>query len=529
MTGIVNAIGRWFGRRSQEQNQEEPSHCWDRLVLVGEDGEQREFRIPAEGFLRIGRNPGNDVMLDDLLVSRWHATLWHEGGRYYLRDEESVNGTCVNGRLVRGPAVVNPGDRIEIGTGFLFLLGPEEPAPGPWHEVPHPPQEEFAPEEAGVGRNLEEYTILAELGRGGMSQVYLARCPHRSKPVAIKVPNSALLADREMLDKFWQEAEIGQSLHHPNIVQIYELRLTSTLPYMVMEYVEGGKSLANRLEEMVVLPLEEAASLTAQVGDALSYAHGKGIIHRDIKPGNILLAPGNVAKVSDFGIAKVLTKSTITGRGTIWGTYRYMSTEQAKGERLDARSDLYSLGVVLYEMLTGRPPFVSDSPWQVVHAHIYEVPLPPRRLNEGIPPEVERVVLRALEKEPRRRYQSAEEMIADLSPDRWGAAVGYPPGEVGPCLTIASGWRQGVDIPLAETEVVLARDNVDPNDRAISRRRHARISCHQGRYWLEDLGSTNGTFYYDPSQSSYQAIWEPVPLVDGDRFLIGNTELCFKA
>ena len=228
MTGIVNAIGRWFGRRSQEQNQEEPSHCWDRLVLVGEDGEQREFRIPAEGFLRIGRNPGNDVMLDDLLVSRWHATLWHEGGRYYLRDEESVNGTCVNGRLVRGPAVVNPGDRIEIGTGFLFLLGPEEPAPGPWHEVPHPPQEEFAPEEAGVGRNLEEYTILAELGRGGMSQVYLARCPHRSKPLAIKVPNSALLADREMLDKFWQEAEIGQSLHHPNIVQIFELRLTST-------------------------------------------------------------------------------------------------------------------------------------------------------------------------------------------------------------------------------------------------------------------------------------------------------------
>ena len=100
MTGIVNAIGRWFGRRSQEQNQEEPSYCWDRLVLVGEDGEQREFRIPAEGFLRIGRNPGNDVMLDDLLVSRWHATVWHEGGRYYLRDEESVNGTCVNGRLV---------------------------------------------------------------------------------------------------------------------------------------------------------------------------------------------------------------------------------------------------------------------------------------------------------------------------------------------------------------------------------------------------------------------------------------------
>jgi serine/threonine protein kinase len=528
MTGIVNNIARWLGRGSLPQAREHASYCQDRLVLTGQDGQQWEFQVPAHGILRIGRNPGNDVVLDDLLVSRWHATLWHEGGQYHLRDEGSVNGTCVNGRLVRDPVVLNRGDRIEIGTGLLFLLGSEQPVPALSREVDYPLQEEAPGDEPGMVADLDEYTVLAELGRGGMSHVYLARCSPHSQPVAIKVPNAALLADKEMLDKFYQEAEIGQTLHHQNIVEIYELRLACTPPYMVMEYVEGGRSLANRLEEAETLPLDEALFLAAQVADALGYAHGNGIIHRDIKPGNILLAPGNVAKVSDFGIAKVLTRSTITGRGTIWGTYRYMSTEQARGEKLDARSDLYSLGVVMYEMLTGRPPFVSDSPWQVVHAHIYEEPLPPRRLNELIPLDVEQVVLRALEKDPGRRYQSAEEMLADLRCGGWGTPDSDP-GVVGaPRLAIASGSRKGVEVRLAETEVVLARANVDPDDRAISRSRHARISYYQGRYWLEDLGSTNGTFCYDPSRSTYQAIGAPIPLEDGDRFLIGNTELCYR-
>ena len=526
MTGIAGSIARWLGRESQPQNRDPSPHGNDRLVLVGEDGQQREISIGHVPFVRIGRHPGNDVVLDDLLVSRWHATLWYDKGQYYLRDEGSVNGTCVNGRLVRGPTAVRPGDHIEIGTGVLYVLGAGDPVPVLPPKAVEPVVEELP--EGEVGWQLDEYTVLAELGRGGMSNVYLARCARYTEPLALKVPNTSLLADREMLDKFCQEAEIGQSLHHPNIVQIYELRLASDPPFMVMEYVKGGRSLANRLEETEVIPLDETVRLVAQVGDALGYAHRKRVIHRDIKPGNILVAPGDVAKVTDFGIAKVLTRSTITGGGTIWGTYRYMSTEQAKGDKLDARSDLYSLGVVMYEMLTGRPPFVSDSPWQVVHAHIYENPLPPCHLNPNIPAEVERVVLRALEKDPWRRYQSAEELLEDLTPERWGAGPAYPSQPAGARLTIASGARQGTEIALAENEVILSRENIDLNDRAISRGRHARISCYQGKYWLEDLGSTNGTFLYGSSRAAYEAIREPVELHHGDHLLIGNTELCFE-
>jgi serine/threonine protein kinase len=526
MRGIAGGIARLLGRGPQPQKRDPSPRGQDRLVLVGEDGLQRELLIGPEGLVRIGRHPENDLVLDDLLVSRWHATLWHEASQYYLRDEGSVNGTCVNGRLVRGATAVSLGDAIEIGTGVLYVLATGEPVPGLPPKVAEPVRERLP--EAEIGWRLDGYTIMAELGCGGMSQVYLARSPRYEEPLAIKVPNDSLLADREMLDKFCQEAEIGQSLQHPNIVQIYELRLASDPPFMVMEYVEGGKSLANRLEETTVIPLDETVRLVAQVADALGYAHRRRVIHRDVKPGNILLAPGQVAKVTDFGIAKVLTRSTITDGGIIWGTYRYMSTEQARGEKLDARSDLYSLGVVMYEMLTGRPPFVSESPWQVVHAHIYEAPLPLSRLNPAIPSELEHVVLRALEKDVWRRYQSAEELLEDLNAERWGAAPRYPGQTADARLTIACGAKQGTAIALVENELVLSRENIDLNDRSISRGRHARISCHQGRYWLEDLGSTNGTYLYRSSHSSYEAIWEPVELHDGDRFLIGNTELCFE-
>jgi len=184
--------------------------------------------------------------------------------------------------------------------------------------------------------------------------------------------------------------------------------------------------------------------------------------------------------VTDFGIAKVLTRSTLTSGGTMWGTYRYMSTEQARGDAVDARSDLYSLGVVLYEMLVGEPPFTAASPWEVVHAHIHEVPVPPSRHDPGVPADVERVVLTALEKDPRRRYQTAEELLADLGPERWAGRQPRSPRLASGRLIVQNGEYEGTEILVPPDGVVLSRNLLDPSDPTISRQ-HARIQCRDVR------------------------------------------------
>ena len=493
-----------------------------RLVLVGEDGQQ-EYRFPSDGVVRIGRHPHNDIILNDALVSRWHATLWRDNGQYYVRDEGSVNGTLLNGSAVRGAAEVQLGDQIEIGGGLLYLVGAGNRVPVARSDQAYRAPRHAEPE---LGRALDEFTLLQEVGRGGMSSVYMARSPDYAEAVAIKIPNPAVQADREIMAKFAQEAEIGKSLRHHNIVRIYEFRQASLPPYMVMEYVEGGNSLAHRLDEVETVPLEEAVRIAAQVADALGYAHRQGVVHRDVKPGNILLAAGTTAKVSDFGIAKVLTRSTVTSGDAMWGTYRYMSSEQARGDRVDARSDLYSLGVVIYEMLTGRPPFVADSPWEVVHAHMHEAPLPPCCLNEHIPTDIEAVVLRALEKDPWQRYQTAEEMIAALQPRRW-LERDRPEPATRASLIVLNGERQGLRLHLSGQEDVLGRTLVDPADPTISRQ-HARISFYQGACWLEDLGSTNGTFLHNPSSDAFEEIRSAAPLQDGDRFRIGGSVFRFE-
>lgn len=262
-----------------------------------------------------------------------------------------------------------------------------------------------------AGRTWAGYQVVSTLGRGGMAIVYKAYQPNLERHVAIKF----LLhgpSDPTLIDRFKQEARLVAHLRHPNIVTVLDFGEDQGIPYLVMEYVEGETLLARLGEPMT---LSEALSIAGQVAAALDYAHRHGVVHRDVKPSNILLAEEGCV-LSDFGIAKPLEGAAhLTQTGVTIGTPEYMSPEQCQGLPVDARSDIYSLGVVLYEMLTGRPPFVGPTSMSVMLKHVGEPLPPPRRINPSIPPEVEAAVLRATAKDPAERYTSAAEMAAAVA------------------------------------------------------------------------------------------------------------------
>ncbi|WP_052218743.1 Stk1 family PASTA domain-containing Ser/Thr kinase [Thermincola ferriacetica] len=263
-----------------------------------------------------------------------------------------------------------------------------------------------------LGNN--RYEILSQLGGGGMALVYKARCTLLQRIVTIKVLRPEFTSDPDFVDRFRNEAQAVARLSHPNIVGIYDVGEENGIHYIVMEYIEG-RNLKEVIHEKGALPVNEAVNIAKQICDALSHAHENGIIHRDIKPHNILLANNGRVKVTDFGIARAVTASTITQHGTILGSVHYISPEQAKGQPATAQSDLYSAGVVLYEMLTGKVPFEADTPVSVALKHIQEKPAIPSTVNPQVTPELDKVILRAMEKDPGLRYQTAKSMAADLN------------------------------------------------------------------------------------------------------------------
>jgi serine/threonine-protein kinase len=266
-----------------------------------------------------------------------------------------------------------------------------------------------------VGQRLGSYQIIDEIGRGGMAVVYKAYDSHHRRYVALKVLPAYFQHDQQLVERFHREARAARGLDHPNIVQVYGSGEADGLHYLAMEYAGGG-SLSDLLaQQQGPLELGRAVDIAAQVGAALEYSHGRGLIHRDLKPSNILLAAEGRVLLCDFGIAKVLGQSTLTGTGQVMGTPAYMAPEQARGQRdLDGRADIYALGVILYQMLTGRVPFDGDTPLVVLRA-VVDDPVPrPTTLNGGIPPGVEGVILRAMEKERARRFQRVGELVAAL-------------------------------------------------------------------------------------------------------------------
>ena len=261
----------------------------------------------------------------------------------------------------------------------------------------------------------DRYEIHQRLARGGMAQVYLARDRSLDRPVAVKELAPEFAVDPTFVERFRREAQAAANLAHPNIVGVYDWGTQDGTYFIVMEYIEGP-SLSQVIRHDGPLHPRRAAEIASEVAAALGFAHSRGLVHRDVKPGNVLLTGTGQSKVTDFGIARALSSGDdeLTQAGSVMGTATYFSPEQAQGLPVDPRSDLYSLGVVLFEMLTGRPPFSGETPLAISYKHVQDRPPLPTSIVTDIPPALEAVVMKLLRKRPDDRYASAEEVRADL-------------------------------------------------------------------------------------------------------------------
>ncbi|MBE1446336.1 Stk1 family PASTA domain-containing Ser/Thr kinase [Paenibacillus sp. OAS669] len=265
-----------------------------------------------------------------------------------------------------------------------------------------------------IGKQLGgRYEIIERVGGGGMAIVYKGLDILLHRHVAVKVLRQQYVHDEEFIQRFRREAQAAASLSHSNVVSIYDVGQEEDIHYIVMEYIEGT-TLNELIKEKAPLQVEEAVHIASQICDALDHAHHNQIIHRDIKPHNILLGKNGRVKVTDFGIARAVTSSTITQTGSVVGSVHYFSPEHAKGTFTGEQSDLYSLGIVMYQMLTGRLPFLGESPISVALKHLQEEVEDPRKVNPLIPQSVENIILKAMRKNPSERYRSAKQMLDDL-------------------------------------------------------------------------------------------------------------------
>lgn len=290
---------------------------------------------------------------------------------------------------------------------------------------------------SSVATNLgDRYEVQSLLGRGGMGAVYKCRDKELQKTFAIKVLNANLVEDKSSVKRFEQEAQAASGLTSPNLVAVYDYGMGKTgSPYIVMDYLDGT-SLDTILKNEGYLDCPRSIDIFIQICDALTHAHTKDVIHRDVKPSNIMITQstssgaGDFVKLVDFGIAKVLpsqqtANQNLTQTGDIFGSPLYMSPEQCLGNKLDARSDIYALGCVMYETLTGHPPFEASNPIKIILKHVNDLPTPISKLSHDfkVPKDLETIVMRCLEKEPQNRYQSAEELARDLQRVRDGKAI----------------------------------------------------------------------------------------------------------
>lgn len=259
------------------------------------------------------------------------------------------------------------------------------------------------------------YEIIEKIGNGGMATVYKSKDRVLNRYVAVKILRDEFTTDEEFIKRFRIEAQSAASLTHPNIVSIFDVGNEGSLYYIVMELIKGKTLKEIITEENGPLPWKWSLNVVTQIASALETAHKNNIVHRDIKPHNIIITEDGIAKVTDFGIAKAVSNSTITAFGTTIGSVHYFSPEHARGGYTDAKSDLYSLGVVMYEMLTGRVPFDADTPVSVALKHMQEEPVEPKELNENIPQVVNDIIMKAMQKDVNLRYQSATEMLKDLN------------------------------------------------------------------------------------------------------------------
>jgi len=409
--------------------------------------------------------------------------------------------------------------------------------------------------ESLINKTLGGYGLVEELGKGGMAVVYKAYQSKLERWVAVKVLDPVYTSeDSEVLTRFRREAKAVAQLRHPNILTVYDYGEEDGLAYIVMEYVKGG-TLKDRLTGDP-LDKQRAVHLGMAVGRALAFAHGQGIVHRDVKPANILLPSEDWPLLADFGLVKLQqARRALTQPGMALGTPAYTAPEQALGETSDHRADVYALGVVLFEMVTGHLPFESDRPFEVLLMHINDEPPRPRDLVPDIPEPVESIILRALAKSPDDRYTDMNDMVAGLEAAQMIALAAQHPQDLAQAdETIHPGTMQissvqslltgprfvvvgtGALLPIPpKDEVLIGRaaplSNITPDidlsayggGTAGVSRQHARLLRKDDGWTIEDLRSTNGTYVNSHPVSPAQ----PAPLKDGDDVRCGQLALTF--
>ena len=273
------------------------------------------------------------------------------------------------------------------------------------------------------------YEVLKRVGSGGMADVYMAKDHKLNRNVAVKVLKSEYVEDEKFLKKFETEAQAVARLSHPNIVNIYDVGIEDGINYIVMELAEGI-TLKEYIRKKGYLSPKETVEISTQIASAISHAHKNHIIHRDIKPQNILVSDTGIIKVTDFGIAKATSSNTVTSTATAMGSVHYISPEQAKGRFCDEKSDIYSLGITMYEMVTGHVPFDHENGVTIALMHLQNEITPPSQIRDGIPDSLEKIILKCTMKKPEERYQTADDLIADLRlvfEDTSGGYVGVVP------------------------------------------------------------------------------------------------------
>lgn len=314
------------------------------------------------------------------------------------------------------------------------------------------------------GQHLGQYEIKRFLANGGMAEVYLATMPVLNRDVAIKVLYPHLAADEVFVTRFRREGQALAALEHRHIAGVLDTDTANGMHYLVMTYLPGGTlgALLKRTQDAgEILPVDKALEIIRQIASALEYAHSKGIVHRDLKPGNVLIAEDGRFVLSDFGLAQAQTSTRLTRTSTIMGTAEYMSPEQALGKELDLRSDIYSLGVILYELLAGKPPYTSSDPMSLMYKHVHEAPPPLTQHRANLPANLMTVVEKAMAKLPQNRYQTVGEFVAALNNQR---AAAPSPKRAVPTTLLAIG---GAAVALILGGGILLFANINRNSNGI--------------------------------------------------------------